>query len=258
MHGLYLLLALVAAAVTISLPGCGPDSEPGGAGGAGGFNTDTRIIVIREYSPERGQVDPIGGVKVCATDTDDCVRTNTEGRAVVQIPVDREFSFTLEKDGYGKELLVDFEPPGLSLFAFGAASLEEEGAFYTIHEQVGSPYPMEGTGSILIIPLDSRFSNTSTSCLGVAGRTFELSGATGRGYYHDERGNWDASLIATSCWGWGGFTEVPPGEVQVEIKSDAENCEVFHGWPGTVANSVRMPVRAGFLTEVWVDCGVLE
>jgi hypothetical protein len=136
--------------------------------------------------------------------------------------------------------------------------MQEEGAFYTLHERVGSPYPMEGTGTVIVIPLDGAFSNLSIGCKGVAGRTFELRGATGKGYYHDERGYWDASLSATSCWGWGGFTEVPPGEVQIEIKGNAENCQVLHGWPGTHENSVRMPVRVGHLTEVWVDCDVSD
>ncbi|MGB5193977.1 MAG: hypothetical protein WBN70_13415 [Polyangiales bacterium] len=67
----------------------------------------------------------------------------------------------------------------------------------------------EGTGSLIIIPLDSRLVTTQTPCRGVVGRTFELTTASGKAYFYDEQGNWDASLEETSCWGWGGFwTEV--------------------------------------------------
>jgi hypothetical protein len=244
----------VCALGVVPLVGCGDES---GTGGTGGVSTVPKIVVIYEYSPWLGLVGKLEGVKICATDTDDCVWTNDAGRATVQIPIDQEFSFTFEKEGYGKELQCGFQPQDVHLFPFLA--MQEEGAFFVIHEQVGSPYPMEGTGTLLVIPLDGFLSITATGCVGVAGRTFELSNAEGKRFYIDEDGNWDANLTATSCWGWGGFTEVPPGEVQIEIGGNAKNCQVSdYGWPGTVQNSVRIPVRAGFLTEAWVDCDVLE
>ena len=55
----------------------------------------------------------------------------------------------------------------------------------------------------------------------------------------------------------GGFTEVSPGVVQVEIGGTAQNCVrllSISGWPGDVANSVRMPIREGYLTSVQVTC----
>jgi hypothetical protein len=241
----------------VALVGCGEESGTGGTGGTGGVSTVPKIMVIFEYWGVLGLLGTLEGVKICATDTDDCVWTNDAGRATVQIPIDREFSFTLEKEGYGKELNLGFQPPQDSYF-FPFQALEEEQFFSLLHEQVGSPYPMEGTGTLQVIPLDGLYSIVATGCVGVAGRTFELSNAEGKRYYVDEEGNWDANLTATSCWGWGGFTEVPPGEVQIEIGGNAKNCQVVYGWPGTVQNSVRMPVRAGFFTEVWVDCEVLE
>jgi len=237
------------------MTGCGDDSEgASGSGGGAGMSTARRIVRVDEWSPVLGLVGPLEKVKICATDTSDCAWTNREGRATVQIPLDDEFSFTFEKQGYGKDLLAGFESEGPYLFPL--MSLQEEGGFYDIHEEVGSPYPMEGTGTILIVPVDGLFSITSTGCSGVAGRTFLLSEGEGKPFYVDEQGYWDATLTATSCWGWGGFTEVPPGEVQVEIGGRAENCQVLDGWPGRIDNSVRMPVRTGFLTEVRVDCDV--
>ena len=53
-----------------------------------------------------------------------------------------------------------------------------------------------------------------------AGATFDLGDATGQVFYYDDQGNWDADLTATTTYGggpWGGFTEVSPSVVQVEI-----------------------------------------
>jgi len=239
------------------LVGCGGQSEMEGTGGVGGGGTEKRLFVVQEYSPDYGYVRRIENVKICAMDTDDCVLTNHEGRAVVEIPIDREFGFTWEKEGYGPILVADFEPEELYLVQNIALTREERVAH--VHELVRSPYPMEGTGSIVVIPLDSQLVTTQTPCRGVTGRTFELADAVGKPYFYDEQGNWSASLKATSCWGWGGFTEVPPGEVQVEIVGAAgEHCVPLYGWPGEVENSVRMPVRAGFWTQVYIDCEATE
>jgi hypothetical protein len=115
---------------------------------------------------------------------------------------------------------------------------------------------MEGTGSVVVLT-EPRFS-TVFSCVGVAGVTFDPGYAAGKRYYYDALGNWNASLTATSCWGWGGFTEVSPGEVQIEIGGNAENCVVRSGWPGEVENSVRTPIRAGYVSWVHVSCDVPE
>jgi len=256
MHYLLGFLVLIALSA-VSLVGCNDESATGGSGGTGGtggVSTSTRIVVVYGWSPVHGFLDVLEGVKVCATDTDDCVRTNDEGRATVQIPIDQEFSFTWDKDGYQPMLVSDFQPEGPQLFS--EIGMPNEERIAGLHQLVLSPYPMEGTGSLIVFPLDSRFSLTSSGCAGISGRTFELSNAEGKAFYYDEEGNWDANLTATSCWGWGGFTEVPPGDVQVEIGGNAANCAVHQGWPGTVKNSVRMPIRAGYLTEVWVDCEV--
>ena len=225
----------------------------GGTGGTGGRSTIAKILLVQGYSHETGFLGPVSGVKICALDTDDCVRTNDAGRAVVQVPIDDEYGFTLEKEGYGSELWFDSHvPEGLRLSP--EDGLVEEEYHMNGYARVGSPYPMQGTGTVVVFPLDSWLTSISTGPVGVAGRKFVLTNAEGKSYYHDEEGRWDATLTATSRWGWGGFTEVPPGEVEIKIESGAERCVVLHGWPGTLENSVRLPVRAGFDTQVWVNC----
>lgn len=237
----------------VLIAGCSDDNGEG-AGGVAGVSTVAKIFVIEEYRPHFGAWGPVEGVKICALDTDDCVWTNDEGRAVVQVPIGRDFGFTWEKDGYSPVLVADFRPPDGSRLIQEILMTEEE-RLEKLHQQVGSPYPMRGTGSILVVPLDSRLVTTSTPCAGTTGRTFGLSSVAGQGFYYDEGGNWDANLTATSCWGWGGFTEVPPGEVQIEIGTGPwEHCFAAHAWRGPIENSIRVPVRAGFWTIVDIDC----
>jgi hypothetical protein len=86
----------------VSLIGCGDESGTagsGGAGGTGGVSTMARIAVIRGWNPQQSFTELLEGVEICETDTDHCVLTNAEGRATLQVPIDQEFSFTLEKEG---------------------------------------------------------------------------------------------------------------------------------------------------------------
>lgn len=249
MRLVYVLALVFASAAFALLVDCGDTEGTGGTDGVGGLNTDTRIIVLREWTPEELFTAVLEGVEICTTGTDDCVRTNHAGRAVVEIPLHDEFSFTLEREGYPRRLLPDFQPTGLYLFPTFGWPPEERTV--DLYERVMSPYPPQRTGTIAITADPDA---SPLACVGVAGMTFELSGSTGKVYYHDEDGKWDASLTETTCFGWGGFTEVPPGEVQVEIGGTAENCQVSQGWPGTIENSIRMPVRAGHHTRVRIQC----
>jgi hypothetical protein len=160
--------------------------------------------------------------------------------------VGEEISITLEKEGYQSYLVAGVvpaaEPPVLTLSLATVERIE------TLHGLVMSPYPMEGTGDLIVVSaVPSPF----------PGITLDLGEATGKGFYYDEGGMWDADLTATTSYGfgpWGGFTEVSPGEVQVELGGTADGCVPVTGWPGDVDNSVRMPIRAGYLTHTIVSC----
>lgn len=252
--GFPVLIALSA----VSLVGCNDESATGGSGGTGGtggVSTSTRIVVIRGYNPQKGFTGELEGAKICETDTDHCVLTNDNGRATVRVPIDREFSFTVEKEGYASFLLSGFMPADPEIFRF--FGMGEYPRIAHQHELVMSPYPMEGTGSINIA-FDPMFSTIPTGCVGTAGITLGLGDAAGKVYYYDEQADWRADLTATTCWGYGGFTEVSPGEVQIEIGGNAERCVVLSGWPGKVENSVRTPIRAGYVSWLHLSCDVPE
>jgi hypothetical protein len=114
-----------------------------------------------------------------------------------------------------------------------------------MHAIMMSPYPMEGTGDISIISIEGA----------LPGATLEIAGSTAKRFYHDEDGNWDPELTATTSFSaWGGFTEVSPGEVEITWGGTAEGCGVFKGWPSDKENTMRLPVMAGFLTQGDLTC----
>ncbi|MGB5695718.1 MAG: hypothetical protein WBM46_08710 [Polyangiales bacterium] len=182
------------------------------------------------------------GVKVCLVDSDVCVLTDAVGSATSQAPVGQELSATFEKEGYASYVVPVVIPADPAVLTFGMATVER---WEALHDLVMSPFPLEGTGDIVVV-----------STPGFAGATLDLGDATGKVYYYNEEGNWDADLPATTSYGWGGFTEVSPGEVQVDFGGTAEGCIPTVGWPGDVENSVRMPIRAGYITDVFVSCNV--
>jgi hypothetical protein len=222
--------------------GSGGSAGTGGTGGSGGADTTEVSLIVTGWNPEQGATVPLEGVEICRTGTTTCVMTDAAGRATTEVPVGQEISATFEKEGYASYLLPGVFSEDPDVFSFGMAT---EDRIDEQHQLVMSPYPMEGTGDLAII-LDPAF----------AGATFDLGDAAGKVFYHDEQGNWDADLTATLSWGWGGFTEVSPGEVQVEFGGTAEGCvpTIAIGWPGDVENSVRVPIQVGYVSEISVAC----
>ena len=108
-----------------------------------------------------------------------------------------------------------------------------------------TPYPYEGTGALVVDvgPL--------------SGATFELVPASGKGFYYDAQGDPSLDLDSTSTSGAGGFVEVAPGEVEVRIGGTATNCVATFGWPGSEANTITMPIKAGFVSWSGVTCDAL-
>jgi len=187
-------------------------------------------------------VGPVEGLQVCETDTSNCMTTDEDGEATINLPIG-ETSYTLRKKGHPSYLVGEVLPANGAEHGFGMG-LEQ--GFVDQHENMMSPYPMTGTGTVelgLVNPF--------------AGATFELMGATGRAYYAHEQGGWrpEPDLTATTNRGKGGFVEVPPGDdFRVNLGGTAHNCVPDLGWPGE--NSVRFPVRENHITWVGVSCSL--
>jgi len=166
--------------------------------------------------------------------------TDDAGEADLDLPVDREISYPLVKEGYAKYLRADV------LSAAGSyvpTPMLTDAQIASQYELVNVPYPMQGTGAVIAQAYSDEMGFDA-----IAGATFELVGATGDLVYEDEDGNFSRDFTATTCAGSGNFLEVEPGEHEMEISGAVENCEGLRGWPSGSGATMRVPVREGYRT----------
>jgi hypothetical protein len=238
------MMPLVGCSETTGDGGNGGTAGDGGSGGLGGSGGTALLVVFPLDVDEQDNQTPLPGVNVCQTETANCDLSDFTGRAELQLPIDQEIGYTLEKQGYGSQLRADVlsaAEESLSPWMRVDALLEAQ------YGRVMSPYPPEaGTGTVLVA--------VRAQGAGLEGATIELIGATGKAFYRDENGHWSLDLTATTSFGQGGFVEVSAGEVEVEIGGTASNCVVLSGWPSDSANTVRLPVLVGFMTVAVVRC----
>lgn len=217
--------------------GSGGTAGDGGDGGTGGAKAEVRLFV-QGFEPE-GLTGALAGVEVCELDTDNCVTTDEGGNAVIEVPAEQDVALTYVKEGYAKYVNMYVVPAG----GLGEPSaMATDQRFEDMHQLVGSPYPMEGTGTI--------FMDISN---GYEGATLALvGGVTGKAWYRDEELDWDPSLTASTSGGGGGFSEVSPGVVQVDIGNGS--CTIARGWAGDADDRVKILVKEGFMSRTHLNC----
>jgi hypothetical protein len=227
-------------------------------GGCNDVYTPPEMVEVRLTVAGEHEGEPIAleGANVCQMDTDtpNCVPTNANGSATLELPANQQLSYTVEKEGYGSLLYPVVMAATSANLDANMATNEELSQQYA---NLDSVYPPRETGTIRII-FSPRF----------AGATVRLVDATAEEWYRDEEGNWrappdvEATTEGEGCCGSGGFVEVGPGTFQVEIGGTAQGCAVtrnsgtLRGWPGEASNTVQVPVREGFETRTVVSCPV--
>ena len=234
--------------------GDGGTGGVGGDGGVGGAETATLQILPMELDAGEEQV-RLAGIRVCEAATTNCGVSDGLVPVELQLPANREISYTQEKDGYDPVLRSDVMSPGVTIVIpviTPAARIAEQ------YKGLMSPYPPEGTGAVYVLVWGS------AAGAPIPNATVELIDGTGeeKRFYTDDEGVWSSDLTATTaracgenlCGGVGGFVEVAPGEAQVRIGGAAKDCEVFRGWPGDEENTIRMAVQEGFTTSARVLC----
>jgi len=196
---------------------------------------------IGDWDPAAGTGEVLDGVRVCELGTGNCEVTDANGRTTLDLPADQETSYTLDREGYASYLESTVVPAGGSM----ATRFMATGQYIAdMHKLVNSPYPMEGTGAIHV--------GLSPDLAGV---TFTLLNGAGKAYYLDEERNFRLDLTGTTSTGGGGFTEVSPGEYQIEIGGTAVNCQPSGvGWAGDSTNTVRVLVREGYRSRAALLC----
>jgi hypothetical protein len=243
----------VLASTLLCSVGCGDPNDVGrgGSGGAGGTVGSAQTATLSLTATE---VDDnilgtrLAGVEFCETDTNNCVLSDANGEATldVAVPAGRRISYTYAKEGYVPGLRADLVDKEFAAFTGQYGNFNVADATMTVRFAImKSPYPMEGTGMVAV----SAFLNATRPAFAtIAGVTFELVGATGRGYYEGPSGEPSVDLTETAITGTGGFIEVAPGEVEIKLGGAATNCAVLKGWPGGEPNTISLPVKAGFIT----------
>jgi hypothetical protein len=199
-------------------------------------------LTVRGFDPRADSQVPLKDVQFCETGTNNCVPTDASGEATLQLPANTETSYTLEKEGWASYLVGEVIRANGEEYVF---TMDAEQFFVEQHDLVMSPYPMRDTGTIQLYVSPA-----------FGGATYELFGATGKPYYVHEQGDWRLDLTETTSRGGGGFTEVGPGDFQVNLGGTAERCTPTSGWPGDAANSIRFPVREGYISAVDATCQI--
>jgi len=117
-----------------------------------------------------------------------------------------------------------------------------------LHVGLLTPYPLEGTGTVLV--------EISPA---IAGATFALVDPRGSPrpspYYTYELGGiWLDSLETTTTRGSGGFIEVSPRDTRVQLGGTAKNCTTMLGWSGGGEDNLWIPVREGHISVAHLVC----
>jgi len=236
-------------ALVLAAAGCNEVTDP---------SSVAAIMRVVEYQGEDNDVPPIEtnnpglpaleGVEVCENNTTNCDRTNADGQATLQLPIQQEVSYTLTKNGYASNLQAEVTDPadvgtGTNQTISPKITMWSDELRSNWFERLSSPYPQRGTGTIYV------FMNPA-----IEGVTFELIGATGTAFYETALDDPRLDLEATTSMGTGGFVEVGPGDFQIEFSGAVSRCLPVRAWAGSAKNRIRVPVQAGYITVASVAC----
>jgi hypothetical protein len=194
------------------------------------------LTVLTDFGESR-----VEGVDVCGADPTKCVTTNPNGQATLELPPDEEITWTLTKKGFASTLIADVTDA--TLVSTTSVILARDAWVSDACDSLMTPCPVTDTGVVLIWTDPP-----------VKGATFDLVDAEGTGFYSDDDANPSLEFDATTTSGIGGFVEVDPGVVQVEIGGNVEGCVIGWGWPGDGPNTIRLRVREGYTTYASADC----
>jgi len=220
--------------------GSGDTGGDGGSAGSGGETVElTLTLVVGATGADRP---PLEGAEFCETDTENCEMTDANGQATIEVavPDDQQISYTYTKEGYLSVLYSDVVDE--TLFTDRIHWTVTDAEMERLSDLLMTPYPYEETGALIV---DVGI---------ISGATFEFVPASGTGFYYDAQGEPSLDLDSTSTSGAGGFFEVAPGEVEVRIGGTATNCTPLSAWPGSEANTIRMPIKVGFISWSSVTC----
>lgn len=221
------------------MPACG------GGSGSTAVTLRGRVTELVPGSEARDQ--PIAGVEVCQFASNNCAFTNDDGVYELRVLKNREVEISFVKEGFGSVLLG--KRTGTEDLV-GDAGLATDAVLSGFASLLDTAYPPTGTGFLSMTAYRGPISNGVT----IAGLAYSLAGSGGRSFYLDDSGVPDTSLTETQAPGTGGFVELAPVTVTLQVSGAAANCTSEASWPAAGTNAFRLPIRAGFWTQSRVSC----
>lgn len=238
--------AILTMIATMAVAGCGESSNDSPPAATVSFELE-----VIAFEPGEDDV-TVSGAEVCVEDTSNCGTTDADGQVVLTLPANSEVTLTAIAEGYSSvlspQITTDVDATEIR------TALLTESVTELLAGVLGTQYPFEGVGAIALSVLTAP---TTANDNGIPGVTCDL--ATEATYYLDENGFPSFDLAATTRPdGVCGYVELAPGEYEVTLGGTASNCTPISAWPGSSADSIRLPVRAGFFTQAFVVCDEVE
>ena len=190
---------------------------------------------------------PIAGVEVCQFASNNCALTNENGDYELRVLRNRELEMSYVKEGFGSVLVA--RQSGVDDL-IGDVILATDAALMQLASELDTPYPQIGSGSLSMTVYRGPISDDVT----IPGVRFALTGSNGRSFYLDDAWVPRTSLTETQSLGRGGYVELAPVTVSVQLYGAAVNCGSEESWLAAGANTFRLPVRVGFWTQSRVSC----
>jgi hypothetical protein len=208
--------------------------------GDSGVATAPVTVSVTEYITLANFETPMPSAEVCETDTTNCVMTDTEGLATINLPDESAISYTITKEGYGSYLVADVNNGRLKHWAW----MYNDEELSRLAGLMGTTYPWTDDGVIILR------AHSEASVM------FDLVGQSNSPFYFLNGDTPSTDLGGTTEDGRGGFTDVPPGEYQVDFVGAEVSvvCGAFTAWPTEIESQITVPVKAGYITWASMSC----
>jgi len=188
----------------------------------------------------------VEGARACVegADPDNCVMTNEDGRATLMLPRNQEVVWTLTKEDYASYVLADDTGDEWVPDTVTVTMITDSWA-RRVAVPFGRTHPPVGTGIVVV--------GATEPVVGAELRLVDGSGEE-EVFYSDPDYTPQPDLDHMTSSGVGGFFDVEPGEVEVEILGETDHCRAELGWQTSANNRMRVPVREGRHTYATFRC----
>jgi len=233
------LLAFACLAPSVMSAGCDSDSE------------DPKVTLLTYQGTMVDALDssPLAGVEICVVSPSGipCVTTDSNGHYVLaNMPASTRVQATVQKDSYFP-VFASFTTRTTD-FTIDAVLLQTslvEVAF------TGAGITLDTTkGAILVRAYDPALGLTSA----VAGISGEIAPDEGDGPVYNDGAVFGSDTATTASGTWA-VVNLAAGTYQVKSSGAGRTCPGTFHWAGSNgADWIETPVRAGFVSYVYVDC----